>query len=132
MSTVGFMESGTTSAWQVDAEDGTRWNVLAGVDGPAVLGDDPPDDRETKPAAAALGRVVRQEQLLPVLWRNARTVVAHRDPDDAVDRIVLGRDLDGRQRSVGTRTRRRTTQRLHGVVDEIDDHAPDLLCIDPH
>ena len=67
---------------------------VADLDAAAVLGDDPPDDRQAEPAAAALGRVVGHEQLLAIGGRHAGAVVGDDEPHDAVRAIVAGRDDD--------------------------------------
>ena len=67
-----------------------------------MLGDDAPDDRETETAAAALGRVVRQEEFLALLRRNARAVVRDDDAHQAVRRIVRGLEVTVPCRSVAS------------------------------
>src|SRR5262245_10590142 len=56
---VGFI-----SARQLDCKSSAARRVVADVDIAAMLGDDAPDDRQAETAAAPLGRVVWQEQLL--------------------------------------------------------------------
>src|SRR5687767_9601338 len=101
--------------------------MVGGVDRAAMLGDDAPHYGEPETAAAPFGRVVRHEKLVTVLGRNAGTVVADRNPDDAVRAIVLSRDLDDRRPAIGPRTRARPSERFDGVVHQVDHDPADLL-----
>src|SRR5439155_7080018 len=60
-----------------------------------------------------------KKQLFPVSGWNARTVVGHDHPDQAVGAVEL-RFQDNETAPV---------HRLDGVVDKIDNHPPDLLGI---
>src|SRR6476619_678551 len=92
---VGFMKDLTPNAsrlisrWKLDCKSGTARHVVAHIDVAAVLGDDPPDDRQTKAAPPSLGRVVRQEELLAFGGRNARPVVSHDDADQLIRLVAL-------------------------------------------
>src|SRR3954453_1189215 len=63
------------STRQFDCKPRPARAVVADLDAAAVLGDDAPDDRQAEAAAAPLGRVVRQEQLLALPRRDTRAVV---------------------------------------------------------
>src|ERR1051325_566455 len=108
------------STWQLDHEAGAARNVVGHVDGATVLRHDPAHDGKPQTAAPLLGRVVRQEQLLALGRRDARSVVGHDDPQQIVPFVVLGGQAD----DAGA------VHRLDGVVHEIQDHAPHLLGID--
>src|SRR5262245_38828748 len=95
-----------------------------------MFGDDAAHDRQAEPAAALLGRIVRHEQLVAIAGGNARTVVGHDDSRDGIHRIVPGLDDNPRRAAVRPWTRATATERLDGVVHEVDDHAADLLDVD--
>src|SRR5262245_44295339 len=77
------------SAWQLYGKPRAARRVVADLDAPAMLGDDPAHDGEAEPAAAPLGRVVRQEQFVAFGWRDARSVVSDDHPNQAVARVEL-------------------------------------------
>src|SRR4029079_3608 len=62
------------STRQFNREPRAARRVVRHVDAPAVLGDDPADDRETQPAAPAFGREVRHEKPLHNRTGGAPTV----------------------------------------------------------
>src|SRR5690349_8035004 len=64
---------------QLDGEAAAARLVVLEADGAAVLGGDLADDRQAETHAGHLGREVRQEELVAVLLRDARAVVAHDD-----------------------------------------------------
>ena len=70
-------------------------DVVGHVDAAAVLGDDAADDGQAETAAPLLGRVVRQEQLVALRRRNARTVVGHDDAHEVVrpDRAAVSMSI---------------------------------------
>src|SRR5687768_10778660 len=90
------------STWQLDRKERTGWAIVGDIDRAAVLRDDPAHDRQAQTAPPPLGRVIRQEQLFAVLRGNPGTVVAHRNPYHAIDRVVRRRELDRGSRTVGT------------------------------
>ncbi len=85
-----------------------------------MLGDDSADDGEPQPAPPLLRGVVRHEELVPVRRRDPRSVVREHEPGEIVGRIVLCLDRD-RAASAGG---------LDGVVDQVHEHALDLVGID--
>src|SRR5437867_2472989 len=110
------------STWQLNCKPRTVRRVVADFDAATVFGDDPAHDRETEPAAAPFGRVIREEQLLALGRRDARAVVCDNDTDEVVSGVELRLDHD-------------VASPLHGldrVVDQVDDDATDLLHIQPH
>src|SRR5205085_7681948 len=92
MRMVGFIW--TASARQLDCKTSTARRVVPHVDAAAVLGDDAANDRQAEAAAAALGRVVRQEQLLALRGRNTGSVVRDDHAYHAVGPVDLRLDED--------------------------------------
>src|SRR3954447_8855005 len=111
------------SAGQLDDEPRSPRRVVAHFDRSAVLPDDAPDDGEAEPAATALGRVVRHEQLLTVSGRHAGAVVGDHDARDRVRGVVLRLHDDAPARGFG--------DRLERVVDQVDHDAANLLDVEP-
>ena len=100
------------------------------LDAAAMLDDNPPDDRQPEPAAPPFRRVVGHEELLAVGGRHAGPVVADDEPDDAVPRVA-GRRHDDR-RLLARRAGAQAIERLHRVVDEVDDDLANLLGVEAH
>src|SRR5206468_1359939 len=111
-----------TSAWQFYGEPRPVRRVVADLDASAVLRDDATHDRKPQTAAAPLRRVVRQEQLLALGWRNARAVVGDDHAHQAVGFVALRLHHDPPA----------ALHRLDRIVDQVDDDAADLLGVESH
>src|SRR5262245_1929872 len=118
---VAFVLVPPGSTGQLYGKPRSARHIVADVDAAAVLGNNPADDGQAEAAAPALGRIVRQEQLLALGRRNARTVVGHDHAREAVGLVAL-------------RFHQNRSAPIHGldrVVDKVDDDAAHLLDVQP-
>ena len=89
------------------------------LDGPFVRLHDPTAERQAEAASLRLRRVQRLEHAMPILRRNAGTIVAH-----AQARPPVGGGL-GFHPDVAA-----PAQRLRGVGQQVDQDLPDLVRVD--
>jgi hypothetical protein len=97
-----------------------------------VLDDDSSHNGEAEAAAAALGRVVRHEELVTLRRRHSGPVVAHDQAHKTVSRIVHGQHDDHRRFARRTYGRIGPAEGFQSVVHQIDDDLPDLLGVQAH
>ena len=86
-----------------------------------MLGDDAAHDRQTKATSAPLRRIVRKEELLAFDRRDPRAIVGDDDTYEAVGAVELRFDDDLAS----------AVHRFDRIVDEVDDHAPQLFDVEP-
>src|SRR4029077_16386891 len=106
---VGLQPTDYRSTRQFNREPSATRRVVRHLDAPAVLGDDPADDREAQPAAPAFGREGRHEKLLTIRGVYAGRVVGHDNAREVIRRVVVR--LHGDDPAA--------LHRLDGVVDQI-------------
>src|SRR5215467_10422877 len=108
---------------QLENEAGTDRGVVLDAEAAAVFGDDAGGDGQPESGAAVLGREVRKEELVLVLWGNAVAGVG--DNDFYKVGLGLGTGRDGDVANGGG------FQSFGGVVNQVDDHRSDELRVGP-
>src|SRR5215471_13649919 len=108
---------------QLENEAGTDRGVVLDAEAAAVFGDDAGGDGQPESGAAVLGREVRKEELVLVLWGN--TVAGVGDNDFYKVGLGLGTGGDGDVANGGG------FQGFGSVVNQVDDHRSDELRVGP-
>ena len=82
-----------------------------------MLGDDAPHDGQTEAASPSLRRIVREKQLVALDGRDPGAIVGDHDTHEPIRPVQLGFDNDLALPIHG----------FDGVIDEVDDDAPQLF-----
>src|SRR5262245_34148647 len=86
---VAFVLVPQGSTGQLYGKPRSARRIVADVDAAAMLGNNAADDGQAEAAAPALRRIVRQEQLLALRRRNARTIVGNDHARETVGLVAL-------------------------------------------